>query len=83
MLRVANIMIIVLITQFRKTSMLSSVQSYLLSSSLNSQEDVPKDAYTTLKERLQAKKDGPAPKEVVEGQMYNDKVRVTYMLIIF
>jgi len=37
------------------------------------EEEVPKDAYTTLKERLQAKKDGPAPKEVVEGQIYNDK----------
>lgn len=35
---------------------------------------MPKDAYTALKERLQAKKDGPAPKEVVEGQIYNDKV---------
>ena len=47
---------------------------------------MPKDAFNTLKERLQAKKDGPAPKEVVEGQMYNDKVSQTkspYAYIIY
>lgn len=37
------------------------------------EEDVPKDAYTTLKDKLQAKHEGPAPKEVVEGKKYNDK----------
>ena len=55
------------------------IEKFNLTNNINAhhtQEDMPKDAYTNLKERLQAKKDGPAPKEVVEGQMYNDKVKI-------